>query len=261
MAAASATAAAGKGGFDLSKYDSLMNGSRENLVFLARQAQLAERYDDLCKVMRVLVQQGTALSGEERQLLSVAFKNSVGTRRASYRVLVADEQTKENPIAVLFRQQVASEMEAVCADVLDLLQTYLLKDSAGGDDETKVFFLKMAGDYYRYLAEFDPKQYGPKGADFYAKATTLAEAKLEATNPIRLGLALNYSVCFYEVLSQADKARAMAKAAFDAAADKLDTVTEASYKETVDILQLLKDNLCAWNADAQAGGDDDESRE
>ena len=60
----------------------------------------------------------------------------------------------------------------------------------------------MTGDYYRYLAEFvTDKQYESKAADFYKQAQEISTKVLDATHPIRLGLALNYSVCFYEILS------------------------------------------------------------
>jgi hypothetical protein len=57
----------------------------------------------------------------------------------------------------------------------------------------------MTGDYYRYLAEFvTDKAYEQKAADYYKQAQEISTKVLEPTHPIRLGLALNYSVCFYE---------------------------------------------------------------
>ena len=56
----------------------------------------------------------------------------------------------------------------------------------------------MTGDYFRYLAEFvQDKGYDKKAADYYKQAQEIAVKVLDATHPIRLGLALNYSVCFY----------------------------------------------------------------
>jgi len=114
----------------------------------------------------------------------------------------------------------------------------------------------MSGDYYRYLAEFQPKEkgYDSKGAENYKEALAIAEKILTPTHPIRLGLALNYSVCHYEILKDKKKACELAKRAFDLAISKLDELDEASYKDSTLIMQLLRDNLTLWTSEA---GDDE----
>lgn len=96
-------------------------------------------------------------------------------------------------------------MKEKCDDVLDLIDNFLLVNSK--NPEAVVFFLKMKGDYFRYLGEFmqDRKQVIDSAQDSYKKASEEAE-KLKTTHPIRLGLALNYSVFFYEILHQPDLA-------------------------------------------------------
>lgn len=74
---------------------------------------------------------------------------------------------------------------------------------------------------------------------------------MKTTNPIRLGLALNYSVFFYEILSEPEKACKMAKEAFDDAIADLDTLDEEEYKDATLIMQLLRDNLTLWTQDEQ----------
>jgi hypothetical protein len=89
----------------------------------------------------------------------------------------------------------------------------------------------MTGDYYRYLAEFvTDKAYEAKAADYYKQAQEISQKVLEPTHPIRLGLALNYSVCFYEILKDKKAACELAKSAFDQAISGLDKLPEASYK-------------------------------
>jgi len=113
----------------------------------------------------------------------------------------------------------------------------------------------MTGDYYRYLAEFVSGQgHDKNAAKFYEQAMTVAETKLEATHPIRLGLALNFSVCYYEILKDKKKACELAKSAFDQAISKLDKLNEASYKDSTLIMQLLRDNLTLWTSDNQEDG-------
>ena len=87
-----------------------------------------------------------------------------------------------------------------------------------------------------------------KAEEYYRKAMDIAEANLEATNPTRVGLALNYSVCLYEISGKPREACNLAKKAFDEAVENLDNLDEEKYKDTTLIMQLLRDNLTIWNS-------------
>jgi len=243
-------------GFDLPAFKSLFTDERANLVLLARLSEASERYEDMSKIMRSLVEFNTAqatkpdLTVEERNLMSVAYKNVVGARRTACRALHADEH-KDSAIAKLFLKQVEGELETWCKDVIDLLQNHLLKSNTE-ENEARVFYLKMAGDYFRYLAEFITDQsYELKARDMYQQATTVADKKLAATHPIRLGLALNHSVCLFEILKDKKAACDLAKKAFDEAISKLDRIGEAEYKDSTLIMQLIRDNLALWSSEGE----------
>merc|ERR1712241_1602613 len=113
----------------------------------------------------------------------------------------------------------------------------------------------MKADYYRYIAEFsegDKKRRSAESARLaYEEASNVAEKDLPVTHPIRLGLALNYSVFQYEVLSNPDEACKMARTAFEDAIAELDNVAEDSYKDSTLIMQLLRDNLTLWTSDGE----------
>merc|ERR1711959_337918 len=83
-----------------------------------------------------------------------------------------------------------------------------------------------------------------RGAQAFAWSACLAP-----THPIRLGLALNYSVFMYEVQNKQPDACALAKQAFDDAIAELDTLDEESYKDSTLIMQLLRDNLTLWTSE------------
>lgn len=253
--------------FDLGALKASFKEERKDLVYMARTAEAAERYEDMCSFMTELVRwadtNGEDLTVEERNLLSVAYKNVVGARRASFRTLnVSALETKdtEKDLVVEYRRQVETELNKICKEVLDLLEILnanSAKSEAKDKEESCVFYLKMAGDYYRYLAEFvDDSNIDSKAGEFYGRAMKIAEENLEATHPIRLGLALNYSVCFYEILKDKKKACDLAKSAFDLAIAGLDKLPEASYKDSTLIMQLLRDNLTLWTSSENPDGDD-----
>jgi 14-3-3 protein epsilon len=110
-----------------------------------------------------------------------------------------------------------------------------------------ILTLHRKGDYHRYLAEFalgdKRKISADKSLEAYKNATEVAQTDLAPTHPIRLGLALNMSVFFYEILNSPDQACHLAKQAFDDAIAELDTLSEESYKDSTLIMQLLRDNL------------------
>lgn len=114
------------------------------------------------------------------------------------------------------------------------------------------------GDYHRYLAEFATgdkrKESADKSLEAYKAASEVAVTELPPTHPIRLGLALNFSVFYYEILNSPDRACHLAKQAFDDAIAELDTLSEESYKDSTLIMQLLRDNLTLWTSDMQDPG-------
>jgi len=237
--------------------------NREDLVQRAKLAEQAERYDDMASAMKAVTTLGEELSNEERNLLSVAYKNVVGARRSSWRVISSIEQKTEGnerrqAMTREYREKIEKELSDICNEVLDLLDKHLIAKASTG--ESKVFYLKMQGDYYRYLAEvaIGDKRSGvvEKSAKSYTEAFEIAKEKMPPTHPIRLGLALNFSVFHYEIQNAPDKACQLAKAAFDDAIAELDNLNEESYKDSTLIMQLLRDNLTLWTSEQEpAAGD------
>merc|ERR1712168_252877 len=202
-------------------------------------------------------------------------------------------------LARQYRQKIEEELCTVCKEVLDLLKDHLLpaannsaKNEAAKDSEymekvveSKVFYLKMQGDYYRYLAEvahdekdreevighseaayeaaFKTTQCGIVLKDGEVVVATNGGGKggMKPTHPIRLGLALNFSVFYYEIKNSHDKACELAKKAFDDAIAELDNLQEDSYKDSTLIMQLLRDNLTLWTSDPETGNDGQEEED
>ncbi|CAH3149727.1 unnamed protein product [Porites lobata] len=239
---------------------------KDKSIYMAKLAEQAERYEEMVKEMKKVVNAGEPLTVEERNLLSVAFKNVIGARRASWRVLSSVEKNQEeshdekspNKLQSIkeYRQKVEKELREICEDILKLLEKTLVPMAV--DTESKVFYNKMKGDYQRYMAEFstdkEKKDAAEKALVAYKDATDLAKG-LDATHAIRLGLALNFSVFYYEILNSPQQACKLAKHAFDDAIANLDSLNEDSYKDSTLIMQLLRDNLTLWTSDTQGEGE------
>ncbi|XP_076456737.1 uncharacterized protein LOC143291038 [Babylonia areolata] len=245
-------------------------------VYKAKLAEQAERYDDMAQAMYKYVEEKCSgsnpatLNNEERNLLSVAYKNVVGSRRSAWRVVSSIEQKAEGmnekrvEVAKKYREKIEAELKKICQEMLGLLKTHLIKSKPDGDDsyDSVVFYLKMQGDYDRYLAEVSQgdarKENVEKSLQSYKQATEYAQQHMSPTHPIRLGLALNFSVFYYEIQNKPGEACSLAKKAFDDAIAELDSLNEDSYKDSTLIMQLLRDNLTLWQSDAQADGADDQ---
>jgi 14-3-3 protein epsilon len=197
-------------------------------IFLARVAEQAERFEDMVDFLgKVLEGKGGDVSADERNLLSVAFKNLISGKRAACRTIAAIEQnpkySKFAEALLTYKTGIESKLQDDCQRIIDMINNKVLSKPCDG--EPKAFFIKMVGDYYRYIAEFtegDTKSGAAESArKAYDDAMGEASKELPVTHPIRLGLALNFSVFHYEVLNNPDEACKMARTAFEDAIAEL----------------------------------------
>ncbi|KAG6396410.1 hypothetical protein SASPL_142559 [Salvia splendens] len=209
----------------------MAEASREENVYMAKLAEQAERYEEMVEFMEKVsgaLGEKEELSVEERNLLSVAYKNVIGARRASWRIISSIEQKEESKgngdhVATIktYRSKIEKELCTICDGILKMLDDRLVPSASSGDSKD------------------------------------IANTELTPTHPIRLGLALNFSVFYYEILNSPDRACSLAKQAFDEAIAELDTLGEESYKDSTLIMQLLRDNLTLWTSDVQEEGADE----
>ena len=204
--------------------------------------------------MKDVAKQPSELTVEERNLLSVAYKNVIGSRRASWLVISSIEQKGDSDKLQIIRDykdKIEEELLEICNDILAIIADFLVPQSTS--EEAKVLYWKMKGDYHRYLSEFQSSDVRAASSDdalkAYQAASESASLDLLPTHPIRLGLALNFSVFYYEILNHPQKACEIAKVAFDKAIAELDSLNEESYKDSTLIMQLLRDNLTLWTSD------------
>ena len=237
---------------------------REELVSKAILAEQAERYEDMAKSMKEFTEKGGEISNDERNVLSIAYKNIVGERRNAWRVVSSIEKTYEDSdsrkkIAKDYLERIASEQKNICEEVLSLLRDILIPNATSF--ESKIFYLKMKGDYFRYLAEVkfassmdaSREKEVEEAQKAYEEAYSLCKEEMPAVHPIRLGLALNYSVFHYEILNQPEKACELATSAFDLAVQMGDmddsSGLDDNHRDAMLIMQLLRDNLTLWTSE------------
>ncbi len=226
----------------------------------------------MTEIMKHITILGEPLNLEERNLLSVAYKNVVGTLRCQWRVLSSiedkesakhstdesfraeNEVTKKNRGRIetikKMRKRIEQEVVNVYTEVIQLLDMYCIE--LAPEPEAKIHYIKSKGDYYRYLAEIGEKSSEMKGKSIacYDQARDIMNAELLPTNPMRLGMALSWATFLHEILHERERAIAIAKEAFDSAIEDLDTLSEENYKDSTLIMQLLRDNLTLWTQDS-----------
>lgn len=233
--------------------------SCEEKVYCAKLAEKAQRYDEMVNYMKDIAHDKTApLTGEERNLLSVAFKNAVGSLRSALRIARSAHAKEEShgakdqqEFARTYCNKIKQQLEDICKTILTLLSDRLIEKDSRLD--SRVLYYQMQGDYNRYLAEFaegDERDKAIQNAqvayDFAHAALKNSGEDLSLTHPIRLGLALNYSVFQYEDLNRPGDAYKTARTAFEQAIAELDDVSEEDEKESTLTMQHLRENLILW---------------
>jgi len=215
------------------------------------------------QIKTIVAEFDARLVNDERNLLSIAYKNKTNTLRNSWRIVDTLEKMQASRTApgtttrqlALIRQQrkkIERELANVCKDIVKLLEKQLLPAARYGEE--RVFYSKMRGDYYRYLAEFahevEREWYAEESLNAYKHAYKHAMQTLDSGHPTRLGLALNFAVFYHDVRKSPERACHLAKSSFDDAVMSLDSEAP-TIRDSLQILQLLKDDLVLWSKEIQ----------
>jgi len=232
-------------------------------IYLAKVCEQTEQFTQMAQHMTAAVKKSgfANMESETRNLLSVAYKNVVGSLRASWRIasslamkaeMATGENSDNHKMAKAQKLMVEKELNMIIADAVDIV-TNLMQNA---DKESQIFLLKMKADYLRYQAEYaegeERKSHVDQPSQAYSAARDMATSELVSCSPIRLGLALNMSCFYYEILDDKPKALQMAQDAFEQAVADLDQCSEDEYSDATLILQLIRDNTTLWAEDDEA---------
>ena len=224
--------------------------TKEECVFLSRLNEKAEKYSEMFKYINKYVELDPKLSKEERNILCSGYKYIISDKRNSLRILNNIEKRNTYQLAYIkeIRENIEKELYQILLDIEKMLDKYLIPNAI--DIENKVFYLKLKADFMRYKCEIS---YGKELDDIisktekiYKEANDIANKELMISNSTRLGLALNYSVFFYDIKKMKEEAINIAKNAFDDAMKILDNLEISKAKDTLLIIQMLKENLIFW---------------
>jgi hypothetical protein len=253
-----------------------MSGARESLVFSAKLAQQCGRDEDMLGSVRTLVATcDDELTDEERNLLSLAFKNVLQSLRSSVAVAKAVELRErqlandhEAALAKEYAQKLSTELANFCASTIQAIERRLAAHTESSA-HARVFYLKLLGDYWRYTCEVVDD--AEKRDDAIARCTDAYEVGVELAatsaltmcDPIRLGLYLNQTVFLYEIVGNRSGAIAITKActrAFEKAREvigdgdalaALDDEDRASMTDAETIIQLMRNNCVLWQRELE----------
>ena len=136
-----------------------MSEKFEKQIYLAMLAEQCSRYEDMMSFLEEMVKmKSNDLTSDERNLLSIAYKNTISLDRQAIRTLLAYEskESKKSESPYLeyikeYKNKVQKELEGLCNKINTTIDQNLLPKAE--TDEAKVFYHKMKGDYDRYIAE------------------------------------------------------------------------------------------------------------
>eukprot|EP00485_Elphidium_margaritaceum_P014457 CAMPEP_0202728062 /NCGR_PEP_ID=MMETSP1385-20130828/185435_1 /ASSEMBLY_ACC=CAM_ASM_000861 /TAXON_ID=933848 /ORGANISM="Elphidium margaritaceum" /LENGTH=792 /DNA_ID=CAMNT_0049394307 /DNA_START=1086 /DNA_END=3464 /DNA_ORIENTATION=+ len=232
--------------------------SIQALAELARISETAELYQNMYAFMTALIQRKHAqhqdLEVDERNLFAICVKHIKASLRRSLEN-ISDVESKDNDVDwsedhyQSYKASIASQFEQFSLECIALIEQCLLSSVQGNADETEVFYLKLLGDMYHGLAQWivqtavDNDAYKVSAQQWYQQGLDLAAANLNPTHPTRLALAFNASTFYKVVMKDEVKSATLAKKAFDASIEKLDTLNDCGYKDSTLIMQMLRDSL------------------
>jgi len=228
----------------------------EEAVFMAKIAEQAERYEDMLIFLQPLMRKSEELNAEERRLISIPFKNLSGNKRTALRALTAIEENskyeKYHKRAKVYKVKIEGELKEICKDAISVIDNTLLKNASSA--EAKAFYLKMKADHYRYIGEVctgkELEDVAQKAEESYETAKKAADT-FPPNDPIRTGVALNYSVFLYDIRKKPEDACRMAKAALDEAVSGVQELNGDEYNDGTAILQMLRDNFLLWTSELE----------
>ncbi|KAF7257054.1 hypothetical protein EG68_05432 [Paragonimus skrjabini miyazakii] len=227
---------------------------RSVLIANAQLSGSAGRYKEMVDYMEQLMTSDRRLALEEQNLLALAYKNVIDPMRYAFKIINAGlPNTGEIEPSFLEAQQLFAR--AIQEEIQETVRRAI--KNVDGDltkphklSESQVLNLKLKGDYFRYLAEITDAEEKTHVAEYsliaYKQALSLAIASLPPSDPIRLGVALNFANFYQTIVNDTDRACSLAAAAFDEASSAMSNLSDEARQDSALVMQLLRECIDAW---------------
>jgi 14-3-3 protein epsilon len=213
----------------------------------------AKRYQEGIRFFTDAVKSNPRITPEQRESLAHCFHDAVKEPRDALRLLTKSIQDLERrglPQVVehlrIPQRSFEDTIASICNTLLEMVDVALLPVTT--DPIAILFYTKLKGDYYRYLAELKPGDEGNSGRAkaCYESALRSVSDEIRISDPVYLGLVLNYCVFQYEFMDMKDEAIERADTTFGDAVKALEELDEKEYGMATMLLQLLRDNITIW---------------
>ena len=231
--------------------------SREELIFLSKLYTKAELYKEVINFIKEFIKLNPKLEKEECDIISTGFKNMISEKRSSWFTLQSmerkEKKKKKNTIKEKkeIKNHIENEIRETCKELQDLVDKELLPKNE--EDEVLVFLYKLKADYFRYICEFaegnELLDNLIKAEEFYKKAYEIADKKLPIINCNRVSVALNYAIFLYETKKDKKNGFDIAQNTFKESMKFIEDLERPKYRDTLLIIQLLKENIIFWNSE------------
>ena len=220
-----------------------------DLAFLVEALTKTSRCSEALDTLEAFVQKKESLDQSERQLFERAFKTAIDPVRDTLRSLVVFYDNESDPgkaeLIKKYQESSHNELTGLCTRAIALIKTKLLPGAT--DSSAKVFYLKALGDYHRYMAEFESEE-GPRNeaAEFYRDAVQISDSDLLKSDPLRLGLILNYAIFLFDHMRRDDEPVEMLQRARKDAEIDLAQLDAQQKSQSLDVLRAMRANLAVW---------------
>jgi 14-3-3 protein epsilon len=228
---------------------------KDSYEFIFNLYEDSERYEEIRQHSKYSLSKEFSIL--ERQSFYNCYKKVIQSRRSVWHpvyVLEKKEFSRQHVIS-WYRKKLEAEMEEICKEVT-LISDFQIKSSKSL--EHKAFFYKMKGDYCRYQAEYqtiseNSEIFGVSAVQnaffAYEQASEIVLTEFPPSNLLRLSLALNFSVFFYEIIRSADRALLLARMAYQDGSSDLNSVDGQMRKDVEKLLAMINENIVLWSSE------------
>ena len=231
--------------------------TREEYIYLSKLYEKAQRYEDMTSSIIKFIELNPKLSKEERNILSAGYKDILLDKRENWRFLNLMERkelkkkSKQATYIKEIKNHIEKEIKKIVEEIHNLIDKYLIINCE--DKESKIFYLRLKADHYRYLCEISNEKELENNLNnaekYYKEAYELANKDLPLINNERIGLSLNFALFYYEIKGDKKEGYKLAKNCFEESMKYLEEFEKSKSKDAIMLIQLLKENLIFWSSE------------